>query len=202
MKNLFSLLLLFSVLVSCNKTETRAEMQKETVYISGKVTCQNGEPLEGVKFLTNKNNGEIQNVFFTFPDGSYEIKLLDSGADYTIQIDYDDATINDEKDIENFNFLILEKPVIDAFTQIAGDVNRSGTITALDKIQVEENIETQTPSSWKIVPAELKYISDNQEFIFPNEFTRTLSLPNYDGTPIVQDFVGVKIGDLDKSICD
>lgn len=204
MKNSFSLLIMFSFLIciSCNKEKATQELNQETVYISGKVTCQNGEPLAGVKILINKNNEESQDVFSTLSDGRYEIKLLEKGANYTFQLDYEDASLNDEKDLENLGFLLTEKPTIDAFTQIAGDLNQSGTITAFDKIQLEQRIEHKEPSEWKVVPAGLTYTEDNGEFIFPNEFSKTLSITNYDGIPIVQDFVGIKIGDIDKSICD
>jgi hypothetical protein len=89
------------------------------------------------------------------------------------------------------------------YTQIAADVNKSGTITGFDIIEIRKlilGINTEFPnnSSWRFVDANFVFPNPNNPF--QTAFPETITIPNaVAGANYEASFKAIKIGDLD---CD
>jgi hypothetical protein len=90
-------------------------------------------------------------------------------------------------------------PLDTPYKRIAADVNRSGSITTLDIIQLRKlilNIYTEFPSntSWRFI---------DQDYVFPQPenpwvefFPELINLNDLIGEELNAGFIGVKIGDV------
>lgn len=89
------------------------------------------------------------------------------------------------------------------YTQIAADVNKSGTITGFDIIEIRKlilGINTDFPSnsSWRFVDANFVFPNPNNPF--QTAFPETITIPNaVAGANYEASFKAIKVGDLD---CD
>ena len=90
---------------------------------------------------------------------------------------------------------------ISVYKKIAADVNRSGTITTLDLIQIRKIIlnideEFANNTSWRFIPAD--YVFPDPSNPWFEDFPEVYSMNDLAGD-LTADFIGVKIGDVNGS---
>ncbi|RMF02290.1 MAG: T9SS C-terminal target domain-containing protein, partial [Bacteroidetes bacterium] len=150
-------------------------------------------------------SGEMFQSMMTAADGAYEFDNLTAGGDYTVT-----PYRNDDHDngVTTFDIVLISKHVLGTqllaspYQRIAADVNRSGTITTLDMIQIRKlilNITTEFPNntSWRFVEAGYDFpdVEDPWAEVFPELY----SVNNLDGVITDADFVAIKVGDVNGS---
>jgi len=118
-------------------------------------------------------------------------------------------TVSPEKDMEplngvsTFDLVLISKHILgldkldSPYKHIAADVNRSGTITAYDLVQLRQlilNIKTEFANndSWRFVDANYNFITDNPA---AESFAEIASIGNLEAD-VEAHFIGVKIGDV------
>ena len=170
----------------------------ETGQVAGKITDAEGASLEtvdvsvngGMASMATQNNGEYSFTLFT-------------GEDYTIT---PEKNVNPLNGVSTFDLVLISKHILGIQTldtpykYIAADVNKSGSITAFDMVQLRQlilNITTEFPSndSWRFVDAAHTFGASPLTENF-NEF---VSINNMSGSVTNADFIAVKVGDVNGS---
>jgi hypothetical protein len=107
--------------------------------------------------------------------------------------------------ISTYDLVLLSKHILGVealnspYKIIAADVNKSNSITSFDIVELRKlilGIDTafHNNTSWRFV--EKKYVFPNRTNPFEATFNEQITLPNYSGWENFQDFVAIKIGDL------
>jgi subtilisin-like proprotein convertase family protein len=167
--------------------------------IAGVILTEDAEAVAGVEVsLSGANTG----IMTTPDDGTYAFDNLESGQDYSVT-PY--SNLNPLNGVSTFDIILISKhilavdPLASPYKRIAADVNRSGTITTLDLIQLRKlilNIDTEfaNNTSWRFV---------DQDYVFPDltnpwleSFPELISENNLNEVVLDADFVAVKIGDV------
>ena len=151
---------------------------------------------------------EVDASFPEFPmtetfDGSYSFDLLES-IDYSITPLKDDNHLNG---ISSIDILFIQKHILglevisSPYMKIAADVNNDCKINGIDIIQLRKlllgkyiNDELPNNTSWRFVEASYVFEVNDQ----PCDYSEVAEIENL-SDDVVNDFVGVKIGDLNSS---
>ena len=136
---------------------------------------------------------------------------------YTQEIEIDsDYTVTPNKDIDHTNgvttqdliqisdHILGRKPLDSAYELIAADVNKSGSITTLDLIQLRKLIlridrEFSQNTSWRFIDA--AYVFPDATNPWTESFPEIINLNDIEVNQVFQvDFIGVKIGDVTNDV--
>jgi uncharacterized repeat protein (TIGR01451 family) len=186
-KSVTRLLLLVACLLGLHAPALLAQ-----VTISGRVTTPTGAPLSGLPvFIT----GSVQATVYTNSAGFYSA-TVPSGGDYGVNFYGDGNPYNgvDSTDAEILEEYILGVAPITEYQKLAGDINRSGTLTTFDVFSIN-NLAGGLPVppgfvSWRFLPA--NFVLGFSAGTYP-------PLPEYDNLVAdvtVEDYFAIKIGDL------
>ena len=164
--------------------------------VAGKITNALGENVELVNVSVNGGD----NTMATGANGEYQFALALEG-DYTIT---PEKNINHLNGVSTYDLVLISKHIlgIQAFDSpykyIAADVNKSGTITAFDMVQLRQLIlnitsEFSNNSSWRFVDAKHEFTTENPA---GENFDEFMNINNLDGQMLNVDFIATKIGDV------
>lgn len=169
--------------------------------IAGKVESSLGDKMSQVP-VHLVNNGLMN---YTDDSGEFEFFDLSPNGSYSVRPMKNDDTNNG---VTTYDLVIIGRHVLnvnkitDPYKLIAADVNKSGTVTTADIVELRKlilNIYHQYPNntSWRFVPKSYNFPVPTDPFHppFPEEFViNSLSQDVYDAN-----FIGIKIGDLNGS---
>ncbi|MEZ5055698.1 MAG: T9SS type A sorting domain-containing protein [Saprospiraceae bacterium] len=169
------------------------------VNISGTVKTANGEPVAGV---TMQLQGQANKTTTTDQNGFYEFADLNPGLNYRVVPFKNDELL---KGISTFDLVQLSKHILNVqnlntpYTCIAGDVNKSGSISTLDMVSLQKvilRISNEFPfnTSWRFV--DKSYQFTNQQAPMAEPFNELLLLNGLNSDITNADFIAVKIGDI------
>ena len=168
---------------------------------------------DGVKTISNAtviledDLGNQLDVTTTNSSGYYEFTGLADGNDYVVRIEKEDnivangVNVLDLTSIVNHIIMAEPEPLDSIFKKISADVNEDELINVLDLTNIVNYIigsSSALPSgNWKfyssdIIPTEENYLSEETE--------RTYT--NLSGNMTGEDFVGIKMGDVNDSWID
>ena len=156
-----------------------------------------------VELVTIAVNGAEQRTLTTKADGQYQF-MLPQGGDYTLTPAKDMNPLNG---VSTFDLVLISQHILGTNTfdspykHIAADVNKSGTITAFDMVQLRQlilNVTTEFPNndSWRFVEDGYTFSAANPAADNFNEF---VSINNLSANMEAMDFTAVKIGDVNGS---
>ncbi|HLP93964.1 MAG TPA: SdrD B-like domain-containing protein [Saprospiraceae bacterium] len=143
----------------------------------------------------------------TNQEGTFELmNNVPIDATFTIAPEKDDNPLNG---VTTYDLVLISKHILglepfnSPYKMIAADANKSGSITTFDVVELRKlvlGIYTELPNntSWRFV---------DKGFVFPNAnnpfqtvFPETISVANAMSHQLGEDFVGVKIGDVNNSV--
>jgi hypothetical protein len=170
--------------------------------ISGHIVTEENEPVEGVYLGFNIS---LPDEMMTDGTGSYMIDSLELGAQYTLvpQMDYDYANGVSTLDVIFMAKHILGTAQLDSpYKIIAADINKSGSVTTIDMIQLRKLIlgvsdEFPDNTSWRFIKA--AHVFPNPADPWETLFPEALSISQLNGNAEDMDFIAVKIGDVNNS---
>lgn len=175
-------------------------LERDRTTIIGQIINENGAKIEQVNIGLA---GDIEWNELTDINGQYLFNLP-KGKNYSIEPTKRSNPLNG---ITTFDLILINKhilgsrPFTSPYQHIAADVNKSGTITAYDLVQLRQLIlniisDFPTNTSWRFVDSRYDFVTKIPE----NErFTEKIRLTNIEVDQIEFNFIGVKIGDIDKS---
>lgn len=158
---------------------------------------------EAVEDVMVNLSGQMSDMMMTQADGQYSFTGLQPGLDYTVTPQRDGDDLNG---VSTYDLVLISKhilgvdPLDSPYQLIAADVNRSGTVTTLDLIQLRKLILSITTSftdntSWRFVEA--SYNFPNPANPWAAQFPEVI---NFNDLPLGgisnANFVAVKIGDV------
>lgn len=167
--------------------------------IAGTITTETGVPVPGVKvMLTGTGSAEM----ITGRNGVYTF-AVDSNGNYTVTpYKNNDITVNNG--ISSLDISLIRRhllgslPLSSPYKIIAADVNASQSVSTTDISLIRAVIlgKTSFPSGklWEFVKSDEVLPPAN-----PFPFTRTRSFSNVTQKYIRQNFIGIKLGDVNNS---
>lgn len=171
--------------------------------IEGTIRTETGSPVAEIP-LTLQGDGFIANAECG-TDGHYFFEDLPGNNLFTLTPSNNAKWLNG---LTTFDLVLISKHILgldtldSPFKLIAADANRSGTVTTFDIVQFRKvilGISDTVPgnTSWRFIDAAYSFPDPAAPFntAFPEKKTYNTLAFNQTG----QDFVGVKIGDLNNS---
>lgn len=198
MKNQFLFLLPIILLffAGCT-TEKSADIipAKQLPSISGQIKCFAESPIQGVTVEVKTNENIVQSVQ-TDANGVYEFYDLPVNSDYQVSFSYEnnDAYQLEENDIELLVNQISGNATLNSFQYFVADMNNTHSLTGLDAVAIRNAIDNDTNTKWV-------FFSEDFDWHDQSGTINLFNVSNYQGDEIVKNFVGLKKGDVDGSIC-
>ena len=165
--------------------------------VAGEVLSFSGESIEGVNIMVN---GASDTSMTTEADGHFQFMLPKNG-DYTITPEKNENPLNG---VSTFDLVLISKHILGISTfdspykYIAADINKSGSITAFDLVQLRQlilNISAEFPNnkSWRFLDKNYNFTTNNPA---SENFDEFININNLTENQMNTDFVGAKIGDI------
>ncbi len=187
-------------LIQDNMNECRRDSlsgESPTTLVAGNILNTTEQHIENVNVAVN---GGIQESMVTGTDGHFQFMLPGDG-DYTLIPEKDENPLNG---VSTYDLVLMSKHILGIapfeapYQYIAADVNKSGTITAFDMVQLRQlilNITSEFPnnSSWRFVDADYNFTTDNPA---AENFDEIKQINDLKGEMLDADFIGIKIGDV------
>ncbi|MBK8704937.1 MAG: hypothetical protein IPN33_16090 [Saprospiraceae bacterium] len=170
--------------------------------IAGVIATEDDEVVESVAVDLS---GQMVMNYATSSDGAFSFNNLEPGYDYTVTPQLDIEPLNG---VSTFDIILITKhilsvqPLDSPYKLIAADVNNSKTITTQDIIALRRLILTlvdnfSNNTSWRFVPAAYEFpVPTNPWF---EDFPEVINVNDLQSQLFGQDFVAVKIGDINGS---
>lgn len=170
------------------------------ISVSGELINNNGEFLEPVTIVTS-SEGKAD-VITSANDGRYNLSLP-ADADYTIT---PQKNLNPANGVSTYDLILISqhilkiKPFESPYQYIAADVNKSGTVTIFDMLQLRQLIlrvidDFPDNDSWRFIDATHNFGSDVSSTLV-QKFKESAEVKVTDNQRFTSDFVGIKIGDI------
>ncbi|MBX2926221.1 MAG: hypothetical protein KF852_00170 [Saprospiraceae bacterium] len=173
-----------------------------TASIAGTLRTEQSEPIEGAEVALS---GPLSMAIPSSAAGAYGFTNLDEGYDYTITPLLD---VNYLNGVSTFDLVLIQRhilgiaPLNSPYKIIAADANNSQTVTTADIILLRRLIlgiieDLPTNTSWRFVDAAYVFPVPGNPWFEP--FPEVINVNDLYGNLTGQDFVGVKIGDVNGS---
>lgn len=167
--------------------------------VAGVIATEELNTVSGVEVMVG---GDIALSQTTGPDGHFILSSLEPGFDYTITPNKNDDPLNG---ITTFDLVLISKhvlglqPLDSPYKMIAADVDRSGTISIGDVIELRQlllNINTHfaNNTSWRFVNAAYPFPDPVNPWAEP--LPEVIQINDLEPTLANIDFVAIKVGDV------
>jgi len=189
--------------VYISDTDNRCPSNRTAVSIKGIITNEMGARVEQVAVTIN--HPDVLPAM-TNTMGEFSLEDVPVGNDYTILPTRDFDLLNG---ISTFDLVLISRHILNfeliksPYRLIAADVNRSGTITAYDIVQLRKlilRVSTEFPNntSWRFVRTDFDFEnpSEPNKDYFPEVYNIN-DLPKNDME--IEGFVAVKVGDVNAN---
>ncbi len=172
-------------------------------FISGDIKT---ETFEGVNETMIYLNGSPLNPEQTAGDGAYAFTNMPFGGSYEVEPKKDGDDMNG---VSTLDLLRIQRHLlgIENFDHpnqyIAADANRSGTVTAIDILELRKLIlgiyeELPENSSWRFIDKDYQFTDPNNPLA--ESFPETYAIAPFEASTAQVDFTAIKIGDLNGSV--
>jgi hypothetical protein len=171
--------------------------------ILGEVLTEDIQSVEKVAVLLT-SPGHVFPTYVTVEDGKYNFSNIILPANYSITADRNDAHRNGVSTLDLVRIqkhLLGIEAISSPYDLIAADANNSNNVSAIDLVELRKlilGIYTELPSneSWRFVDASYQFADPTN----PWPFDEVIDLTNVTGQTPNQDFVAVKIGDVNNTV--
>jgi len=171
--------------------------------VAGATATEGNEGVEGVSINFNSPTGFSANTT-TGAAGSYSAAVPSAG-DYTITPVLD---VNPLNGVSTFDLVLISKHILGVqalnspYKIIAADANKSNSVTTFDLVEIRKmilfiNTDFPNNTSWRFVPK--SYTFSNPANPFAAQFPEVINLNDISINSINNDFVAVKVGDVNGS---
>ncbi len=175
----------------------------EMARIAGSVKNEMDEEIENVTIEIAGSNGFTP--FVTGISGEFDFDDVPMHENYTVTPEKD---VNPLNGISTYDLVIISKhilgvqPLTSPYKMIAADVNKSGSVTALDMVHLRKLIlhidsEFQNNTSWRFV--DKNFVFANPTAPFASSFPEVISFNDLTADELEANFVAVKVGDVNDS---
>ncbi len=170
--------------------------------VLGLIETEESESVADVEVSLEGNGNMLYDV--TEADGLYSFSGLDIDQNYTVTPYQNNNPLNG---VSTFDIVLMAKHILEIdlldspYKMIAADINKSGTITTIDMVELRKLIlfiddEFANNTSWRFVEA--AFVFPDPTNPFETLFPEIVDINGLSADEI-HDFVGIKIGDLNGS---
>ncbi len=162
--------------------------------VSGSIITSSGDRVEDVEVSLTVGPKDMTSVegFYAFNDLAY--------SDFTIMPEKDNDYLNG---VTALDIVLIQRHLLgltkfeSPYTIIAGDINNDGRLSALDLVDLRRLVlgiydELPRNTSWRFVTASQRFPNPTSPF----PFTEVITISDFDGSERGQNFMAVKIGDV------
>jgi hypothetical protein len=175
-----------------------------TADVSGKVADESGSGMGGA-VVTVGGNGPLTAPVTTDANGHFQFFDLNSGYDYTFTPGNNANPLNG---VTTYDLVLITRHILNVqalgspYRIIAADVNKSGSVTTSDVVELRKLILQIIPAfsnntSWRFVKK--NYVFPNATNPFQPPFPEFYNINNLTANQAGVDFVAVKTGDVNGS---
>ncbi|GIV30786.1 MAG: hypothetical protein KatS3mg029_0137 [Saprospiraceae bacterium] len=175
-----------------------------TADVGGKVATPAGTGVQNV-LVEVSGNGPLTAPVMTNQQGQFLFYNLDLGYDYTLTPSNNQSPLNG---VTTFDMVLITRHILDIekldspYKLIAADVNRSGTVTTADIVELRKLVLQIIPTftnntSWRFV--DKQYVFPDPQNPFTPPFPEFFNVNDLSANVTNADFVAVKIGDVNMS---
>lgn len=172
--------------------------------VAGAITTEENDGAQNVDVTINSPAGTNLNQM-TGNDGTYSFPMVPAGNDYTITPVNDTDHLNG---VSTFDLVLISKHILGVslldspYKLIAADANNSGTVTTFDMVEVRKlilfiNTEFPNNTSWRFIDKSFTFANPTNPFA--SNFPEVININNLSQDEIDNNFVAVKIGDVNGS---
>ncbi len=192
------------VILQDNEGDACPDNNLGNIFTSGRIVSENNEPLSGVEVTIDANLPEFPRIMNTIGDGNYVFNDLPIGQDYTVSALNDNDILNG---VSTLDIVLIQRHILNLanldspYKVIASDINNDEKVSASDLSKLRKLILgvdagfDNGQSSWRFIK-EHNGINDQTD---PFPFLEVLEHENLQISANNQNFVGVKIGDVNDS---
>ena len=171
--------------------------------ISGSVYTENNQMLEEAMVDISRTNGSFDQMM-TQGNGSYSF-MAPVNHDYNITTEKEDDPLNG---VSTLDILLIQKHILNSqlldspYKVIAADANNNGSVSAVDLITIRKvilGLNEGFPNDempWRFVDAGQTWADDMRPF----PYSENISINDHSTTMKNNNFVAVKIGDVNTSV--
>jgi hypothetical protein len=172
-----------------------------TISVSGALKTESLAGIEEAIVTVTPGAGVL-----TTTSGTYAAGLIPAGSNVTITPEKDDNPLNG---VTTYDLVLISKhilglePLNSPYKMIAADANKSGSITTFDIVEIRKlilGIYTELPNntSWRFLDKSFSF--PNVTNPFQTAFPEVINIANATANQLDQDFVGVKVGDVNGTV--
>ncbi|MBI5914970.1 MAG: HYR domain-containing protein [Bacteroidetes bacterium] len=175
-----------------------------TADVSGGVADASGGGMGNVA-INVSGNGPLTAPYTTTQNGNFMFSDLDLGYDYTFTPGYNMEPLNG---VTTYDLVLMTRHILNVqpldtpLKIIAADVNKSGTVTTADVVELRKLVLQIIPNftnntSWRFVDKDFVFANPVNPFTPP--FPEYFNINNLAADQSGVDFVAVKVGDVNGS---
>lgn len=172
--------------------------------VGGSIANEGGSAVSNVT-INVSGNGPIISPVTTNQSGHFQFFDLSLGYDYTFTPGLDQDPLNG---VTTFDLVLITRHILNIemlntpYKIIAADVNKSGTVTTADVVELRKMILHILPgftknTSWRFV--DKSYIFPNPPNPFQQSFPEVYNINDLYNNQANLDFVAIKIGDVNNT---
>ncbi|MFK7810134.1 MAG: cohesin domain-containing protein, partial [Saprospiraceae bacterium] len=176
----------------------------QTAVVTGTIATESTESVESVEIAVTGNAPGLPSSVYTNNAGAYNTIGLPFGYNYEVTPSLNLDPLNG---VSTYDLVLISKHILgitaldSPYKQIAADVNKSGSITTFDMVELRKLIlfidtEFQNNESWRFVEAD--FVFDNANNPWATVFPEMTAINNLTANEIA-DYVGIKVGDVNGS---
>lgn len=171
--------------------------------IKGEIVTEDNIAVEDV--MVNLNHSTLNENYQkeTGIAGTYEFEEMPMHDDYTIKPERNDNPLNG---VSTLDMVLIQKHILGSlsfdspYKVIAADINNSQSLSAADIISLRQIILGKRENfannqSWKFLSTKQEFFDNSN----PWPFTEEIDLYNLDSEESVEDFIAIKLGDVNAS---
>jgi subtilisin-like proprotein convertase family protein len=166
--------------------------------VSGNVETSEGKGVRNVTILIDSNQPEYPISSVSSSDGTFEVNYLKEGLNYELVAVKDGVY---SEGVTTLDLVLIQRHILgiqtftDNYKMIAADANNDGIVTASDLVELRKlilGLTSKLPNnkSWRFA------VKDAQVEVDPLSFEERIIVNQLIGTLSGQDFIAVKIGDV------
>ncbi len=170
--------------------------------VSGAITNEAGQNVQNVQVSLN---GPLSQMAMTDVSGNFGFPAVQMGGDYSVSPAKNTDVVNG---VSTYDLVLIKRHILNdvllntPYKIIAADVNRSGTITTYDLVEIQKVVLLVSNAftnnqSWRFVDA--GYVFQNPSNPLQEVFPEVYSINDFSGNMDAVDFVAVKVGDVNGS---
>ncbi len=171
--------------------------------IGGDIGTQAQDMIEDVAVTLYNMSTQESQQYMTTDQGHYQFLNMPSETNYVIEPKKD---VDHRNGVSTLDLVLIQRHILEIqpldspYKIIAADINGNEAVTASDLVALRKLIlgiwdEFQDNESWRFVDADQTFVDPSNPF----PFTEKIVVENFNYEDMDNDFIGVKIGDVNNS---